>query len=195
MLFRHPDNPVTISLDRLKSLDAEKPDSYIASPKLDGWRHVAMNTPDGWRHYSKHGKPSAIDPELRAEFEALPWPAGIGLDAELLGPRHKGTTQTLFVFDVLFANGEWVEEPYRARLDWLNHIFTCFIRKGLCKGRVAVNLTIDNPNMVEFFSAQLTSPFSEGLVIRSATQRNMGSYAACADNNFIMKVKFKEGNA
>ncbi len=52
---------------------------------------------------------------------------------------------------------------------------------------------VRNPNMVDFFSAQLTNPFSEGLVIRSATQRNLGSYTACADNGFIMKCKMKGG--
>lgn len=199
MNLRYVDNPMTISLDRLRELDAERPGTYLAQPKLDGWRHIAVHTPEGWVHQTKHGKPAKIDPELRSLFESLPWPAGIGLDCELVGPRHAGSKQQLRLFDVLYVGGDWMGHlPFAAREDalmnigyWLPHSVAILRTSPLAPDCINVLLSRSNPGLVDFYSEQMQDPRSEGLVIRRADQKLLGSFTGCMDNPAMLKCKFK----
>ncbi len=127
----------------------------------------------------------------------MPWPDGIGLDAEWYGPRHKGTPHSLHVFDLLYLAGFWVGElPFEERYAALATIMQGKPRTGGdrpgCQGeRVRLMPCVRNPGLMDYFAQQLTNPFSEGLVVRSASQTLLGSYAACADNPYSLKIKMK----
>ncbi len=172
-----PDNPNLIDVDYLRRLDADAPGRWLAQPKLDGWRRWAWLDDAGWHWGAKKGLARAPLPEdLRRKFEALPWPAGIGLDMEWVGPRQAGGAHSsLHLFDLWMAGGTWLGKfPFQHRYHCLANIVAEIDMKedsALCIFIVSIRA---NPGLVALFEAQRANPLSEGLVIRRADSGLVG---------------------
>ena len=156
-----PNNPTQISLDFLKKLDADKPGTYMAQPKMDGFRRILRLTDKGYVPEAKKGgtgEMKPFPPELAEAIKLLP---EIGdLDCEWLGtrmvenkPRHE-----LYIFDVLRPNASFL-----MRWLWLTDTLT-----GHLPDRIRLASVTYNPGMTDLFQQQLTDPMSEGIVIRRA---------------------------
>lgn len=191
--MRYPDNPTPISSDLLKQFDADPPGTWLAQPKLDGWRRIAVHDGTQWRYHAKpHGAGAAIpavEADLQDEFEALPWPPGLGLDMEWVGPRHAGAAHSLHVFDMFqFGGAPGFEEPFEFRYGALDAIWQTVQSKD---ARVHLVPVFANPGLLDRFLEQMQDPRSEGLVLRRADSTLIGKRNACATNPHVFKVKFK----
>ena len=205
-MTRYPDNPTAISFDFLKQLDRDPPGTWIGSAKLDGWRKICDNTSGAWHYGAKHTKGDAARPlpeDLRLEFGSLPWPAGICLDAEWLGPRVASVVKehSLHVFDILTAGGEWLGNvPYwkrqemlkDLRVDMVESFWEIPLRQQLPEGRhVHLVQTFSNPGLCERYEEQKLNPLSEGLVVRHKSSLLTGSFAGCAKGDRFYKIKYR----
>jgi ATP-dependent DNA ligase len=195
--MRLSDNPQSASLDLLRTLDAEEPGRWIAQPKYDGWRRFAFRYDDGWKWIHKPGGTGGIrplPPDIKAQFESMPWPEGIGLDMEWMGPRDAGGKDSLHVFDILKNEGEWVGDlPFAKRLFVLAGVWlkmSCDSKGPLPKDVHLVRCT-PNPGLMDLFAMQLQDEKSEGLVVRRSDSKIVGHDLKCGVNPHWFKFKFK----
>jgi len=199
MDFRHPDNPVAISLEAACGVIDSNATRWIAQPKLDGWRRLAYHQPSGWEFFSKAngtGEGRPMPDELLVSLCRIPWPDGIALDMEWLGPRVAGSQHSLHVFDVLYVDGLWqgghgFQERHAAlRRAWAEA--TC----GSTPGPVALvqaSPVRDSGHLRELFEVQRSNDTSEGLVLRAAESGLIGARPPNrpSDNSLWLKVKFR----
>jgi hypothetical protein len=196
---RFPDNPQRISPAMLARLDADPPGTWLAQPKLDGWRCVCWAPSDGsptWTYASKYGGgPRAKTPPkaLTDAFERFPWPAGVAFDTEWTGPRRAGAADRLWLFDVLALGGQWLTGmPFSERWALLEDIWGQMAQQvwpNPCL--VDAVLTWPNPGLVDRFEEQLQDPLSEGLVLRRHDAKAIGAEAGPAENPLMLKVKLR----
>lgn len=181
-MMRLPDVPVLISLDHLRTLDAEAPGTWLAQAKIDGRRRMAYKTHGVWTWHAKNrGDAVPIPTALCDEFESMQWPDGIGLDIEFSGPRHAGGTPCLWVFDQLRSNNEWCGDvQFQDRIMCLSERWE-WATVTRIPPHVALLRTWSNPGLCDRYAEQLTNPLSEGLVIRKATSTMIGSIGKCAE--------------
>lgn len=177
----YPDNPVPVSVDFLKKLDADPPGTWLAQPKLDGWRRIIHFDHGTWIAQAKRGSeghlksmPEIICRELdkiAQEIDGESW------DCEWMGNRCKGDVgaHTLHPFDVLRHNGEWLRDmPFASRYQ-----------------RASLVQTSPNPGLLDLFQQQMQDPLSEGLVVRRADSKLILNPNKCADNPLWFKVKYR----
>lgn len=194
---RYPDNPKRVSLDFLRTLDSEPAGTWLAQPKLDGWRKIADSTSGEWHYGAKHTKGDAakpLPPELRKEFESLSWPKGIVLDCEWVGCRvvEHVKEHCLHVFDILMHENDWLGNMgFWERYKLLAHIFA---KASLYIPGPYVHLVPcwPNPGLMDRFMEQLQDPLSEGLVVRHKDSGLVGSFSAPAVNPQWVKVKYRD---
>lgn len=193
-MFLFPDTATAISVDLLKSLDGEKPGRWYAQPKLDGWFRCAVKTGDKWTWRARPGgtgERKHMPPDLQAEFERLPWPEGIGLCMEWIGPRGvlKRCTDFLYVFDVFMIDGELCDWPAWKRRNLIDSW------RGLSSNWNIPNIrfaeSFQNPGLLDRFQEQLSNPLSEGLVLRRADQVLAGHPSQCRPAPLILKCKYR----
>jgi hypothetical protein len=211
-MTRFPDNPTRISAALLKRLDADAPGTWLAQPKYNGWRCViwspgsAPGVEQQWVYASKYKTgPRAKPPpkELRKALEALFWPEtagpppGCAFDAEWMGPR--GGTPHFVLFDLVSFH-EWLGNmPFQDRYDWLADLYeqatTGHSMGALDSLRrdplVKLAPCWRNPGLHDRYLEQLQDPLSEGLVLRRADSKLIGSFDGPADNPQWFKVKYK----
>lgn len=198
----HPDNPSLVSVDFLKKLDADPPGTWLAQPKLDGWRRVLVKGPYAngtypWTAHAKRGSEGAVKPfppDLAAELERLPVPDGTAFDAEWVGPHvaehfksfgFSGPRHSLHIFDCLMWEGKWLRTtPFKHRVGLLR-IY------GPPERNIFTVQKVPNPGLVDLFQQQLTNPLSEGLVIRRADSGLILSETKCADNPLWFKIRYR----
>ena len=192
---QRPDNPQSVSVDYLCGLDAMAPGTWLAGKKLDGWRRTADNTSGKWVYGAKHTTgPAAkqMPEELVREFESLPWPKGIALDMEWMGPRVVAAVEehSLNVFDLLMLNGEWLGNVgFQDRYAILRGL----MRIDCCGSGMNVKIipVRRNPGLTDFFLEQKTDPLSEGIVVRHKDSTLVGSFSKCATGDRFFKVKYR----
>ena len=195
---RFPDNPKRVSLDFLRTLDADPPGTWLAQPKLDGWRKIADSTTGTWHYGAKHTKGDAakpLPPELRKEFESLPWPKGIVLDCEWVGCRvvEHVKEHCLHVFDILMYENDWLGNMgFWERYKLLALTFGRAIWDSGLLAHVHLVPCWQNPGLVDKFMEQLQDPLSEGLVVRHKDSGLVGSFSECATNPQWFKIKYRE---
>lgn len=207
-MIRYPDNPSRVSLAFLKDLDAQAPGTWLAQPKLDGWRKIADNTSGQWVYSAKHDTGPAAKPlpdELRREFEALPWPPNIVLDMEWCGNRcvQHVKEHSLHVFDLLscdlrildllsYGDDGWLGQvPFEKRYSALEYIVQMLPVLGGKPKHVHLIPCRKNPGLVDYFAEQLTNPLSEGLVVRHKDSKLVGSFTKPAVGDRMFKVKHR----
>lgn len=185
MIHRYPDSPILCSVDMLHKMDADLPGTWIATAKIDGRRRCAYKEPSGWRYIAKNRRDAQPLPDdLRKEFEALPWPDGIGLDMEWSSLRQSGDEQGLWIFDFLEMRGKWIgDRPYSERIAVMEVYFPV-------SQRIHQLHWIDNPGLCMFFEQQITNPLSEGIVVRRADSTLIGNWDRSVENGAIRKFKF-----
>ncbi len=199
-MIRYPDNPKPVSLDFLRKLDADPPGTWIGQPKLDGWRRVAWHGDGGWQYISKRessGNRRPLPLDLQAEFEGLPWPDGLGLDCEWMGPRQVAHIKgdSLHVFDLLMGP----VTPGSTRSDWLGDmpfvdryiLLHSLMESGRQSKQVRLVPAWANPGLVDRFMEQTQDPLSEGLVVRRADSKLIGALHRSAENPHWFKVKYR----
>lgn len=188
--MRMPDSPTLISLDVLRLMDKHPHGTWLAQSKMDGWRRVALNIQGVWHWKAKPGGSGALKPlpaELEYAFERLAWPEGIGLDIEWMGQR--GGSHSLHVFDMIYAGGEFLDKmPFEERYALLAGI----CEDLLLKWPIVLLPVWGNPHLLDAYIYQLTTPGSEGLVIRKADCLQVGGLSKCLDNPFVFKVKHQK---
>lgn len=191
--WHYPDAPMAISEAMLATLDKEPAGTWYAQPKLDGHRHLMQRHPDThrWQHWSKLGNTVTLEPALNACVERMRMPSGVLLDTELVGPRHKGMSHRLYLFDVLtFPNGEWINLPYYRRLDMLRALADV-AEIGPYTAPVSWLDPFTILSLNEQYEQEKQNPLSEGLVIRHRNQINVGSLSGQAQSHLFLKIKFK----
>lgn len=188
MPFYYPDNPVSVSVAFLKTIDADPPGTWLASCKWDGWRRIATKDNGRWNFRAKpsgSGETKTMPDSLRVEFEEMDLPGDCAYDCEWVGPRGvflKRPDHRLYVFDWYPLNGPC--PPFSERHTGLgNLIFGENISFVDC---------FSNPGLVDRFQEQMTNPLSEGLVVRRADSTIIGHPSKCVDNPKIFKVKFRD---
>lgn len=196
MTFRHPDSPALISLSRLAEMDKAPAGTYLAQSKIDGRRRCAFKIDGKWHWRAKNrGDSQPIPSALREEFEALPWPDGIGLDLEWSSLRRVGDSEGLWIFDLLMWEGQWCTEPFSTRrallYNWINPP-ECGTRWNTFQHATRVHILpcTRGGGMVDLFQSQLTNPLSEGIVIRRADQVNIGHHEKSVVSPTMWKTKF-----
>ncbi len=201
MLRRHPDNPSAVSVDYLKLLDKDPPGTWLAQPKLDGWRRTAWLENGKWSYQAKHstGPAAKAMPEsLVNAFESIHWPDGLCLDMEWVGLRsNAGALMTgvhsLHAFDMLAVNGDWLgEATFKERYELLDALFASRRTwRGPASTVASVHIVPvqQNPGLHDLFVQQLQDPMSEGIVVRRANSKLIGNTTCCADNPYWLKVK------
>lgn len=192
---RFTDSPTLISLDLLAKLDAEPAGTYLYQTKYDGVRRQIWNDADGW-HYRAKNRDDAMPMHkgLQEEFEALPWPQGIGLDCEVMGRRDKDGVPMLYIFDLWMFEGKWRGgERFDTRQTAIIFALTDMIFNNngeLCSKNIKMVDAHANPGMVEAFAHQMTIEGSEGLVIRRADSTIIGNRERSVENPNWFKTKF-----
>ena len=192
MILRYSDVPTLVSLDYLRGIDRDPPGTWLAQKKCDGVRRMAYHTPQGWVYIAKNRSDSKpIQPALKEAFESLPWSVGVGVDMEMTGPRHAGGKHQLWIFDILavpnHGQSMWVGDmPFDARATLLK------LNAWFDPPLINYVETVPNPGLVDFYAEQLTDPLSEGLVVRRANSKLIGSTKGCAVNPHWFKVKHRE---
>jgi ATP-dependent DNA ligase len=171
------DTPGLISLEYLTRLDAEAPGTWLAQPKLDGWRRLMTRSSGTWRGVPRKGGTGdnsvPLPQHILAALEASPWLHGLDLDCEWVGRRQQNGEHRLYVFDVL------TDEMFSTRYDTLSELpwpYWPTIQLVPCWGS----------KLVDHFLAQLADPLSEGLVLRRSDSRLIGGR-----NPLMLKVKHR----
>lgn len=192
---RHPDQPALIPLHgsalSLELLDRDPPGTWLAQPKLNGWRRVLHHLGGGcWNVQAK--KDTARKPlpvVLLSAVAGLPWPGKVVLDCEWVGPR--GGDEALHIFDMLGYNGEWLgDRSFETRYHALMNLFLGMPIGGPVPRCLELVPCWPNPGLLGRFADQLGNPESEGLVIRRADSGLVGSFNGPATNPAWYKVKF-----
>lgn len=186
---RYSDNPRPISLEYLTQLDRDKPDTWLAQPKLDGWRRIMYLTDQGWVFLAKHDKARVPLPEnLQADLDSLGLPEGTGLDCEWVGNRQAGGKHSLVLFDLLMLDYQWLGQTgFAERYDKLTDLV--LPKLGHDERPVKISTCYRNPGLVTLFHSQQHIPQSEGLVIRRADSKLIGDWSGCKDNPLWFKCK------
>lgn len=188
--MRFPDTPRRVSTDFLAQLDRDPPGMWLASAKIDGRRRMIYKANGVYTWHAKNRNDSAPVPaELRAQFEALPWPDGVGLDCEWSGPRHKDGRDQLWIFDLLMLGGVWSADTAKTRRSQLYELINphvqCFEQDGgttWAQFMRAIDVHL-LPQLrfpfVDRFAEQVTNPLSEGLVVQRADYVMVGAHDKC----------------
>ena len=199
----YPDSPMPVSVDFLKRIDADPPGTWLAQPKLDGWRRVLVYEKGEWSQFAKHHSEGSDRTLPLALWDALKaWSPrdGTVFDAEWMGMRCKDVagqrTHSLHVFDLLRFEGDWLRgTPFWLRYETLGRLLPAVEISG--RGPEWQQRTIfqvrayPNPGLVDFFQQQMQDPLSEGLVVRRADSKLILSTRACADNPMVFKCKYR----
>ena len=195
---RHPDNPMAIDVDFMQRIDKEKPGTWIAQPKLDGWRRLAFFDGKTWEIRAKHNDGPAAKawpPHLQASWMEVPWPAGVGLDMEWVGPQRSSSygSDSIWVFDLIqhkaWLGGLGFEQRYAMLTQMWAKIQPIIVERNL---PIHITPCYRNPGLGNFYLQQLQDPMSEGIVIRRADSKLVGSFKSPADNPLWFKLKFKK---
>lgn len=193
-MYPHPDNPQAVSVDFLKKLDADPPGTWLAQPKLDGWRRVLHFDGDKWTAQAKRGSEGAakeLPADVMDDLQALSVPDGTSLDCEWVGPRmveNTGGKHSLHVFDVLRFEGTWLRgETF---LDRYTRLCCICCMTDLAGNHLEQIMAWKNPGLVDLFQQQMQNPLSEGLVVRRADSKLLLN-PKCADNPMWFKVKYR----
>lgn len=190
-MIRLPDVPKLVSLDFLRELDAQAPGTWLAQPKIDGRRRMIYKKDGVYTWHAKNRDDcQPVPAHLRAQFEALSWLDGIGVDCEWSGPRHKGGVDKLWVFDLLQWQGEWTGAwTFSKRVQYLQFWFLDMLDD--VRATIHIVPLHVNPGLLDRYSEQLTNPISEGLVVRKATSKMLGGVGQCKVNPEWFKVKHR----
>ncbi len=185
VVLRHGDSPGLVSIELLKTLDAASPGTYFGSAKLDGRRRLAYFDGRHWLYRAKNRKDSQELPlHLRNALEAIPWKSGTGIDLEWTGLRRVGDTGALYIFDVLYLEGEFCQWPFSQRVEWLS------LWSKYASSSVMFAQHRTNPGLFSLFQEQIGNLLSEGIVAVRADSTIIGNHERSVENPNWFKVKF-----
>lgn len=207
MRLKHfPDKPWEQDPKRLVEWD--RSGNYNCQQKIDGWRTVIILTETGIEYLSRHDKSldRDIEPEVKADALALKdvFPAGTQIDAEWLSRRscskEYNLRPMLYLLDIMRHGGEWLlAKPYRERQailkDGMAQRDRDLLAEGgdLGKNRIALPLTAESGKFAAFYEAQMSIPYSEGVVVKHLDSKIVGNRKECVKNPLIFKVKYRAG--
>lgn len=184
--YPHPDMFTRVSYDFLKRLDAE-PGAWLGQAKRNGECIVLHVDGDTVMIKAKDGRAKGKMPEKEddiIQYLSICGLDGVSLQAEMIGPRkdYNGDmpAHRIEVVDCLRWSGQWLRQmPFAKRL-------------GVLKDNGITHLpVVESPHLCELFSAQLTDPVSEGIVVRSASSGLVLHPDVCKVRRDWFKVKFR----
>lgn len=197
--FRRPDNPSRDFEPFLHKLDnGFEKGNWIAQPKGDGWRRPGYKEDGHWSFYAKATKGEEARstppfPLIQGLLE-LGLPDGVALDMEWMGMRctdFTGGQHWFIVYDMLYHNFEWQGNiELGTRLEKLAKLFA---RKKLPSNIILSPLT--DEDFVDYFNAQKTNKFSEGIVCKRLNSKLLGQYpggTGDCHNPDWRKVKYRD---
>ena len=204
MHFRYPDKPVEATP---AVLDTLTPGEWLAQTKPDGWRclidcAVENKGPrDVMRleFLTRHAKPMPIDEDLAHRVSV--WLHNTGLprlliDAEWMG-RRDGQPESLWVFDLLTQGDPWElgGKPAWMRFDMLRTLCRDFPPPDRVRLVEWTSGEGDTISYADFFERVRYQPGIEGIVLKRASSRYIGSIRHCAENPDWLKVKWRAGES
>jgi hypothetical protein len=200
-------------VDFLARLDQDPPGTWIAQPKLDGWRRVVIFTDQapaapagllfdlhpGWIAYGKRAGAAQcrqmpreitfILDDLASRLQGRAW------DCEWMGPRLTGELagrHHLAIFDLLMRDGQWLREmPFRERISAKAKLILPPAEYPAGPSPIQVVPSYTNPGFVDLFQVQMQDPLSEGLVVRKADSGLVLDPYRSASNPFWFKIKYR----
>lgn len=202
MDFRFPDDPIRISREALKSLDDEAPGTWCMQPKYDGWRRPILVHEDGrvaFHAKRNAGEEAAKQPpqDLIEEFKSLPWPVGIALDAEWMGPRLIDVLRgehRLYLFDITSLNGQFLQNiPPKERYENLKTLFEAVKSKAKVEvSRIILAPMWEQDLWKHFAELEKNEPLCEGVVLRHKASKLIGNRWSATKNQLWHKVKWRD---
>lgn len=202
MDFRFPDDPIRISRDGLKKLDDEPEGSWCLQPKYDGWRRPIYVHEDGrvaFHAKRNDGEEASKQPpqDLVEEFKSLPWPKGLALDAEWMGPRLVDVLHgehRLYLFDITYLDGQFLKDmPPQQRYEGLRTLFEMVKAKGRTDTpRIILAPMWDRELWKHFEELEKNEPLCEGVVVRHKSSGLVGSRWEATKNKLWHKVKWRD---
>ena len=183
MTWRYPDKPAAqIGRDALDDL----PGNYVAELKMDGWRVVIEQTAGGLTFTTRHKKPCPVSAGLRAKLtgELAGLPVGSIVDGEWLARRPAAREESLWLFDIMrHGSIDLYASDTLARLDVLY---------DSVPGWLIVPHSLST--YADFFDIMHDERAdAEGIVLKRADARYIGSYRECANNAAWLKCKWRAG--
>ena len=200
MLFRYPDDPRRISVEKLKTVEETEPaGSWLAQKKWDDWRKPAYKINGVWTFKSKHAKEARIipPPDLVRELDALQLPDNTALDLGWVGRRDVYETLNgrnfLVLWDLLYWNDQWQGQvPYLQRWANLKTLVTLHKEKAsIPTDRILLAETREK-GFAEYFEEQKQDPLSEGIVLKRTISKLIGNASKAEDNPHWWKVKYRD---
>lgn len=212
MEFRYPDNPVRISRDALKELDAEGPGVWALAPKMDGWRReVCFHEDNRVTFHAKHntGEEAARNaPEdLVNELKGLSWPKGLVLDIEWMGTRLKDLYKgehAFHILDVLAVEGTFLEKVNPFERHKMLRDICLLVSKGGSEPKDPLSSELDLTERIHltpmkdrnlwshFVEQEKNNPKAEGVVVRHVASGLILDRWAAKENKLWHKVKWRD---
>lgn len=192
-----PDAPNTASIHRLPGWDESG--NWICQQKVDGFRMEIDFHPDKIVFVSRHSKvyTSEMSDEILAACQELRHlvPNNSRIDAEWRSRRSCSVQldlpQRMFLFDIIRWNGRWLcNSPYQERWHKLCEMMARF---GPSHDAPVILAEMAEPgHFTEFFEAQKSIPWSEGVVVKHKKSLLVSDHKS-RDNPQWFKVKYRGG--
>ena len=180
-MFRYPDKPLgNMAAPGL----ADLPEVYIAQLKFDGWRCVIERTAAGLSFTSRHNKPLPVSGDLARDWAEILAHAPIGMiiDGEWLARRPGWRSEALWVFDLMQHRQPLWGVSLRERLALLQSVVPL--------DRIAPMAVSDYAG---FYDAMRPRGDGEGIVLKRADSRYIGSFRQSATNPAWVRCKWRGG--
>lgn len=193
--FRCPDKPIQTTPKVVQTLNENE---WIASWKYDGWRLNIYYDDKGQvqclsRQANEMNKISRakFSPHFSEDLAQLLIPANSVLDAEFVGPRGN-QEPTIFLFDVLAWNGEWLsDQPFEKRWDICKNLTNLPMNVKLAN-TVYGNFMDEFETLKNDWSQRGDLSLTEGIVIKHKQGKLDLNTRSSTKNNRMLKLKFRD---
>lgn len=191
--WRFNDMPIMSRPSLLASMPAA---DWVAQLKMNGWRAWIRWDGTTLSVISRHRKAIKVNPAVMARTVRMFREAAIEpclIDGEYMGKRDKAValvTEGFWFFDLLELEGVWLGNTGAlARYHALRKLV------GM-DGRILLTETMPcdvKGNLAAFFDHSRTVPGCEGIVLKRAASRYIGSVRECRENPEWLKFKWRGG--
>lgn len=177
--FRHPDRPLHIF-----SLSMVKEGEWMSQTKYDGHFAVILKENGVVSVMSRHAKPLAVSKTIIDEIKAQNLPDGTCLHGEWTSRREANKVESLYLFSVVYQNGEWLgqltEEERWKRLEIVKPTNKLCVVESRFGG------------YAEHYRSTIDDWKTEGIVLKRRDSKLHGDLKNPRNNAGFLKLKWRE---